>query len=180
MISRRDLSVLVLHLAVYAAAALLLPQGPDARPAWGVAFAALLIWVSVIDLRETIVPDMAVVLLLGSGAAWMVWRGDWISGALAGLLWFTLFAGAARVFEALRGRPGLGFGDAKLVAGLGLWVGLGGMSLVVLAAALGGIATMAATHLPSRAAGPIGERAIAFGPFLCLSAWAVWWTGAGT
>lgn len=64
-------------------------------------------------------------------------------------------------------RGGMGLGDVKLTAVLGIWLGLDGVLLGLLIAFLtGGITGMLllATGIRSR------RDAIAFGPFLCLGA----------
>ena len=79
-------------------------------------------------------------------------------------------AGAERVF----GRPALGLGDAKLLAMLGAWLGLGGMGLcVVLAVFCGAIGGLA-----GRLSGRLGRgEPFAFGPFLALGGALVWLLG---
>ena len=65
--------------------------------------------------------------------------GGRISAAAVG---FVSLAAIGAAYEQIRGRPGLGLGDAKLLGAAGVWVGLEGLSSVVLyasALALAGV-----------------------------------------
>jgi leader peptidase (prepilin peptidase)/N-methyltransferase len=78
-------------------------------------------------------------------------------------------------YERLRGREGIGLGDAKLLAAAGAWLGwrpLPSLVLVACAAAAGLVAVMALAK--GRAA--IQQR-VAFGGPLCLATWLVWLYG---
>lgn len=69
----------------------------------------------------------------------------------------------------LRGRAGLGMGDVKLMAGLGAYAGPFDLPLLVLMAALIGIAMAALTP-----GGLRGTRAVPFGTALCAAAALLW------
>lgn len=106
--------------------------------------AAGLAWLSVVDLRTGYLPDpvQAVLAVAGLGIA--------IAGSPVGVSWVMALAGAALnggVFWSLRwlvsrlkGREAMGFGDVKLVAVGGLW--LGPLALPYIMAA-GGLLTLA-------------------------------------
>jgi leader peptidase (prepilin peptidase)/N-methyltransferase len=88
---------------------------------------------------------------------------------LAGVLGYCTLAAVAWTYRRLRGRDGLGMGDAKLLAAIGAWLGLSLLPLVLLLAACTGLAAAGAAAL-------LGKRmtaatAIPFGPFLALSGW---------
>ena len=115
-----------------------------------VVLAAGLIWLSVVDLRTGYLPDsvQAVLAVTGFGVAF--------AGSPAGIGWGMALAGAALngfVFWGLRwlvsrlkGREAMGFGDVKLVAVGGLW--LGPLALPYIMAA-GGFLTLAGVGLLS-------------------------------
>jgi leader peptidase (prepilin peptidase)/N-methyltransferase len=89
-------------------------------------------------------------------------------GAAAGFLGFWLLAW---LFRRLRGREGLGMGDAKLLAAGGAWVGAWLLPDVLLAAA--GSALVFALRK-----GRVDRDArIPFGPFLGAGIWVVWLYG---
>jgi leader peptidase (prepilin peptidase)/N-methyltransferase len=130
-----------------------------------------------IDLRHLLLPDAITLPLLVAGLLVSWWFEpdqiiDHALGAAAGYLFFRAVAGGYRV---LRGRDGLGAGDAKLLAAAGAWVGWAALPAVVLAAALLGIAMAALVFL--RGGGLHGGMRLPFGPALALALWIVQLTG---
>lgn len=131
-----------------------------------------LLALALIDARAFWLPDALTLPLLGLGLAGTAWLdpaalGDHAIGAVAG---WAAFAGVAAGYRALRGREGLGGGDARLLGAAGAWLGWAALPAVVLGAALGGLAQAVAT----RAAG--GDR-IAFGVWLAAAMWVLWLYG---
>ena len=173
-----DVASILIHLAVYGAVVGVTGAGGGPIPA--LLLAAGLIWVSVVDFQRYIIPDAAVALL-AAGGAFRIWQTgvDPLDPVLAAFVWPAAFWSVAAAFHRFRGMSGLGFGDVKLAGALGLWVGLEGMVAVVLTASLGGIAVLLLGHATGRVRRPVDAAAIAFGPYLCLSAWAVWLQGTG-
>jgi leader peptidase (prepilin peptidase) / N-methyltransferase len=130
-----------------------------------------------IDLRCWLLPDALTLPLIVAGLVQAaIFAPDELTGRGAGAalgylgLWLVAIA-----YRRLRGRDGLGMGDAKLLAAIGAWTGALALPQVVLLAAcsallvalgftLAGIRLRAATPLP-------------FGPFLALAAWAIWLWG---
>ena len=82
-----------------------------------------LAWAAMIDIDRFVLPDiltlglivigLALALREGPSAAW-----PYIAGAAAGYL---ALAGVAQIYRRVRGRNGLGLGDAKLLAVAGAW-----------------------------------------------------------
>jgi len=142
---------------------------------WDVVVGCLLGWtllaVALIDIRRLIVPDALSLPLLLAGVALAI-AHDAASGALLGAaVGYGAFALLAWGYERLRGVPGLGLGDAKLLAAAGAWLGCEGLPSVVLVAALLGLAG-------AMLAGPIDRhRRIPFAPGLALAFWLVWLYG---
>lgn len=91
-------------------------------------------------------------------------------GAISGYASFRLVALAYRT---VRGRDGLGGGDAKLLAASGAWVGLAALPSVLLIAC----GTALASVIASRRLRASTDR-IAFGPFLALGCWLTWLYGS--
>ncbi len=81
---------------------------------------------------------------------------------------YTAFWAVARVYRRVRGRDGLGLGDAKLLAAGGAWVGVWVLGDVVLAAALAGLLWAMRRGRPELAA------RVPFGPFLAGGIWVAW------
>ena len=133
---------------------------------------------ALIDWRDGILPDVLTLPLLALGLIVVYFSDppamlDSIAGAAAG---FLLFAGIRWLYQKLRGREGLGLGDAKLLAAAGAWVGWEGLpSLVLIAAALGlGSALLLAWRGGQRLS---GDLSLSFGPALCAGLWLVWLYG---
>lgn len=145
----------------------------DAGEAWThCALGWTLLAAAWIDWDHFRLPDVLTLPLLlgGLGATWWADPDAVFSHAAAAAVAHLLFQAVAWTFRALRGRDGLGEGDAKLLAAGGAWVGLEGLPAVVLGGALLGIAAI----LLLRRMGRMGlDEAVPFGPYLALAIWAV-------
>ncbi len=131
--------------------------------------ATVLAALAAIDLRRQVLPDLLTLPLLVAG---LLLAGDGLADrALAAVLGWSAFAGLAAAYRRLRGIDGLGGGDAKLLAAAGAWVGTAGLPWVILLAAAGGLAAVAALSL---AATWSPGRRLPFGPFLAVAFWGVW------
>ena len=137
--------------------------------------ASLVGWVllaaALVDRRTLLLPDLLTLPLAGGGllAAWAGLAPATPLAALAGAL--LGFGGTALVGEAyyrLRGREGLGLGDAKLLAAAGAWLGPLDLPLVLLIGAGSALLAALATGAHRRPAEPIP-----FGPWLALGFWSV-------
>jgi leader peptidase (prepilin peptidase)/N-methyltransferase len=150
-------------------------------PVWiGIGLALVLIWISVVDIERFEIPDAASAVLFISGGAYvLLWPDVPVLDHLLGVvIWPLMFWLVGVVYLCWRGVHGLGFGDVKLIAGIALWIGFQGAVLVVLAASLAGIAVLLVYMVVRRGKmAELGKSAVAFGPFLCLSAWVVWLQG---
>ena len=123
--------------------------------------------IAVIDLKSLRIPDYLSLplVIVGLGVAWFDQNrviADHLIGAGAG---FLAMAGFGQAYFRLRGREGLGLGDAKLFAAAGAWLGWQGLPPVLLIASVGGLTWAVVTRQK-------GE--LAFGPWLALSFWLVW------
>jgi leader peptidase (prepilin peptidase) / N-methyltransferase len=139
--------------------------------------AAALAALSAIDLNRYQLPDVITLPLAGSGLLISFWLGTmplWWSAASAAL-GFLLLAGLARVYYHLRGRAGLGLGDAKLLAASGAWLGAETLPTVLLWAT--GAALVCVLVAARRDTSLSGATRIPFGPFLCFGTWLVWLYG---
>jgi leader peptidase (prepilin peptidase)/N-methyltransferase len=91
---------------------------------------------------------------------------------------YGLFFAIAWVYRRLRGRDGLGLGDAKLLAALAAWVGLNDLPLILLLASCLGLAAAGIGALAGKRM--TAATAIPFGPFLAAAGWLLWLYGTGT
>jgi len=130
-----------------------------------------LIALSVIDIREYRLPDRltAPLILLGFLQAYFL-RGDIINSLIGAVSAYALFWVLETSYRRLRGKEGLGRGDAKLLAAGGAWCGWFGLPFIVLIASAGGLifASMPAAKRN------IGDGPLPFGPFLALGIFMVW------
>ena len=76
------------------------------------------------------------------------------------------------MYRALRGREGLGQGDAKLLAASGAWVGASAVPQVILGAAASALLVAACLRLAGMRLA--AHSALPFGPFLALATWLIW------
>ncbi len=127
-----------------------------------------------IDFESMILPDVLTLplVLAGLGFAFVLDSESIVDRAAGAAVGWLLFTGLARLYRALRGRDGLGDGDAKLLAASGAWVGWAGLGLVLLGAALAGLALALAQRVVGRRVD--AATAIPFGPPLALATWLVW------
>jgi leader peptidase (prepilin peptidase) / N-methyltransferase len=136
-----------------------------------------LLALAAIDLRHYVLPDLLTLPLIPAGLA-VAWALDpaLLPGhALGALLGFGAFALIGELYRRLRGRHGLGLGDAKLLAAAGAWLGWAALpSVVVIGAALA-LALALAQALGGAKLALTGK--LAFGPHLALAFWLVWLFG---
>jgi leader peptidase (prepilin peptidase)/N-methyltransferase len=130
-----------------------------------------------IDLRHFWLPDVLTLPLIPAGLAitYAIGLDRLVGHAIAAALGFGALALIAWGYQHVRGREGLGLGDAKLLAGAGAWLGPAALPSVVLLGAVAGLA--AALAMGRRGAKLRPETAIAFGPWLALAFWVVWLHG---
>lgn len=123
-----------------------------------------------IDWRTQFLPDGLTLPLLWLGllaslGGWFTGPADAIAGAAAGYLSLWL---VYHLFRLVTGKEGMGFGDFKLLAAMGAWLGWQMLPLVViLASAVGAVIGTAMTvsgHLDR-------GNPMPFGPFLAAAGW---------
>ena len=136
-----------------------------------------LLAVAVTDWRSYLIPDALSLFLLLTGFASVfafdpIHFTDHVIGAGAGVLSFSLLAWG---YRALRGREGLGFGDAKLLGGLGAWLAWDGLPSVILFGAVLGLCVVLAKSFAG--ARLKATDRIPFGAFLAAGGWLVWLYG---
>jgi leader peptidase (prepilin peptidase) / N-methyltransferase len=130
-----------------------------------------------IDLRHWLLPDVLTLplVLAGLAAAAVFDPAELTQRALGAALGYTSLVVVAALYRKLRGREGLGRGDAKLLAASGAWVGAAALPQVILLAALSALLTAAGLRLAGVRLG--AHSALPFGPFLALATWVLWLCG---
>ena len=128
-------------------------------------FVAVLVAAAAIDWDTTLLPDDLTLPLLWAGLVaaalgWTLPLGDALWGAVAGYLslWSVYW-----LFKLTTGKEGMGYGDFKLLAALGAWLGWQAILPIVLMASVIG----AVVGLAMKSGGALREgRYVPFGPFL--------------
>jgi leader peptidase (prepilin peptidase)/N-methyltransferase len=132
-------------------------------------FAAVLVALAGIDWDTTLLPDSMTLPLLWAGLVasamgWTLPLSDALWGAVAGYLslWSIYW-----LFKLTTGKEGMGFGDFKLLAATGAWLGVKMLLPIVLAASLIG----AVVGIAMKLSAALREgRYVPFGPFLAGAA----------
>jgi len=140
------------------------------------AFVAVLVSLAAIDWDTTLLPDSITLPLLWAGLVasalgWTIELPSALWGAVAGYLslWSIYW-----LFKLLTGKEGMGFGDFKLLAALGAWLGFKMLLPIVLAASIFGAVVGIMMKLSSALR---DGRYVPFGPFLAGAALVVMLAG---
>jgi leader peptidase (prepilin peptidase)/N-methyltransferase len=136
-----------------------------------------LLALAVIDLRHLLLPDVLTLPLAAAGlaVAALLLREFPVPQAIGAVAGYASFKLIGRTYRLIRGRNGLGPGDAKFLAASGAWVSWQGLPSVVFIAAVSALIVVLARSLMRGI--PEGSRRLAFGPYLCLGTWLVWLYG---
>ena len=141
---------------------------------WQAAGAALLTWalvaLSFIDIDHQLLPDTITLPFLWLGLAFNLFgtftdTQSSLIGAMAGysVLWLIYI-----LFKLVTGKEGMGYGDFKLLAMLGAWMGWQMLPLIILLSALVG-AVVGLTLIALT--GSDKSKPIPFGPYLACAGW---------
>jgi leader peptidase (prepilin peptidase)/N-methyltransferase len=140
-----------------------------------VAFTWLLIAMSVIDIDHQILPDPMTLgllwlgLLVNSQGLFTDLESAVYGAALGyGVLWAFFW-----LFKLATGKDGMGYGDFKLLAALGAWLGFQSLlTIIILSSVVGAIVGIAGILILGRDR----QLPIPFGPYLAMAGWiaALW------
>jgi leader peptidase (prepilin peptidase)/N-methyltransferase len=136
-----------------------------------------LLALATIDFRHYLLPDVLTLPLIPAGLAVTYALDPTLleERALGAALGFGAFAAIGWAYRRLRGRAGLGLGDAKLLAAAGAWLGWPALPGLVVIAAVSALALALADALAGAKLAWTGK--LAFGPYLALAFWLVWLFG---
>ena len=162
------------ELAAAGIGALALALQPGWAGAAGAVFGWTLLTLALLDARYFWLPDRLVLPLLAAGLAAGAAGlppplADRAIGAAAGCSALWLVAAA---YRRVRGRDGLGGGDAKLFAAIGAWLGWAALPGVLLAASLLGLGWIAARLLAGRTVAATDR--LPLGTLLAVAAGGTW------
>jgi leader peptidase (prepilin peptidase)/N-methyltransferase len=140
-------------------------------------FTWFLIALTMIDFDTQFLPDALTYPLLWLGLLFSLWQPAWgegappmdprasIIGAAAGYLslWSVYW-----IFKLITGKEGMGYGDFKLLAALGAWLGWQMLlPIVILASGVGALFGIVIVVRQRKGR----DTQIAFGPFLAIAGW---------
>lgn len=137
-------------------------------------FAVLLTWalicLSVIDLEHSLLPDDITLPFMWLGLACNIFGifTDMSSSLIGAMLGYSVLWLIFMSFKVITGKEGMGYGDFKLLALLGAWLGWQSLPLIILlssiTASIIGIAMIIFKGRDKAAAFP-------FGPYLAIAGW---------
>lgn len=136
---------------------------------------AYLIAMIFIDADTQLLPDQLTLPLMWAGIVFhlfaYVLQADWglttltssLFGAIVGYLsLWSIF----QLFKLLTGKEGMGYGDFKLLAALGAWLGLSVLPVIIIMSALVGLVFALLMKVAK-------NQPMPFGPYLAISGWLV-------
>ncbi|WBA15170.1 prepilin peptidase [Salinivibrio proteolyticus] len=152
----------------------MLPAWLFTSPTWAIAVMAaslVLLALTLIDWETLLLPDQLTLPLMWAGISLAligispVTLSESVIGAMVGYvsLWSLFWA-----FKLTTGKEGMGYGDFKLFAALGAWLGWQVLPLLILLASLSG-AVIGAIVLRRQQQGL--QQPFAFGPFIAIAGW---------
>ncbi|XDZ50934.1 A24 family peptidase [Neisseriaceae bacterium CLB008] len=148
-------------------------QGVSVLAVWGWALSLWLLLLATIDARTHLLPDALTLSLLWLGLMVHLVAGDaaaLAAGVLGAMVGYAVLWLVAWLFKLCTAQEGMGYGDFKLFAALGAWLGWTALPWVLFVAAGLGV-------LWALASGRFGRSAIPFGPSLALAGWLTWLWG---
>ena len=144
--------------------------GPSLQTVAGLIFTWVLITLTLIDLKKQLLPDDITLPLLWGGILISFYGlftnlNDSVIGAIAGylILWSVY-----QLFKLLTKKEGMGFGDFKLLAALGAWLGYSYLPQIILVSSVVGSVigiTMIVVGKNEQ------QQPIPFGPYLAAAGW---------
>jgi leader peptidase (prepilin peptidase)/N-methyltransferase len=144
--------------------------GPNLQTVAALGLTALLIAMTFIDIDHQLLPDDLTFLLLWGGLFASLFNifTDPVSsiiGALSGYLSLWL---VYHLFRLITGKEGMGYGDFKLLAALGAWMGWQMLPLIILLSSLVGAVIGLIMIAMKRHK---SSQPMPFGPFIALAGW---------
>ena len=134
-------------------------------------FSAFLISLTMIDINKMILPDQLTLTLLWIGLlantdGLFIDLEHAVMGAVLGycILWSVFW-----LFKLLTGKNGMGYGDFKLLAALGAWLGWQSIPSILLVASIMGIIYGVFMKVKTS----LIKNEYAFGPFLAIAGWVI-------
>ena len=138
-------------------------------------FSAYLIAMIFIDVDTQLLPDQLTLPLMWGGivfhlAAYLL-HADWgittlVDSLLGAIVGYLSLWSIFQLFKLVTGKEGMGYGDFKLLAALGAWLGIGVLPIIIIMSALVGLIFAIIMKVAK-------NQPMPFGPYLAISGWLV-------
>ena len=144
--------------------------GVSVQTAGGLLFTWILISLTMIDVHKQLLPDNITLPLLWLGLVFALFDTYTslqasVIGAIAGYLsLWTVF----QTFKLVTGKEGMGFGDFKLLAAMGAWMGWTMLPQIILVSSVIGAIAGSIMLVTGKAR---TQQPIPFGPYLAVAGW---------
>ena len=131
---------------------------------------SLLLCIFFIDLEHKLIFDRFIIIIgvIGIAATFLDPYYDWFSHVIGGALGFGFFYGIALLFFKLKNKEGLGGGDIKLSAVMGLFLGWERLMLSILIATISASIILVILSHKGKKDKTDEEKEYPFGPFLTV------------
>ena len=136
-----------------------------------------LLALALMDARDFFLSDWLTLPLIPGGlaACWLLDAESIPEHTVAAALGYVALVSLAWVYHRIRGRHGLGLGDAKFLAGAGAWTGLGGLgSVLLIAVCVNAILVLAANYTGRQIE---AETPLPLGTGIAAGLWLTWLYG---
>jgi len=144
--------------------------GPNLQGLTALFLTAFLVALTGIDADHQLLPDNFTLPLLWAGILLNFWsvHTDLASSVMGAIAGYLALWSVYHLFRLLTGKEGMGYGDFKLLAALGAWMGWQTLPLIILfssaVGALFGLILMGAGKMKR-------DNPMPFGPFIAMAGW---------
>ena len=138
-------------------------------------FSAYLIAMIFIDADTQLLPDQLTLPLMWGGivfhlAAYLL-QADWgitnlVDSLLGAIVGYMSLWSIFQLFKLVTGKEGMGYGDFKLLAALGAWLGISVLPIIIIMSAVVGLIFALIMKVAK-------NQPMPFGPYLAISGWIV-------
>lgn len=165
---------LVIELGAGLIGGLALFVDPGVTGLLGAIFGWLLFTLAALDAQHHWLPDRLTLALaaIGLAASSFVDDPDFWNRLIGGIAGFSALFLIGWTYLKIRGREGLGGGDPKLLGAIGCWLGWSALPLVILGAALVGLAVAVMMRIRGQAIA--ADSALPLGSFMAITAFPLW------
>jgi leader peptidase (prepilin peptidase)/N-methyltransferase len=133
-------------------------------------FTWVLIALTLIDLKKQLLPDNMTLPLLWAGIFLSFFNlfTDLVSSVIGAMVGYLILWSVYQLFKLVTGKEGMGFGDFKLLAALGAWMGVGLLPQIILISSVVGSIVGISMLIMGKTK---QQQPIPFGPYLAVAGW---------